>query len=198
MRYWQKVKWTSKLKELQSETTVTKSCTRVAAGDSPKWFFLEDDQGALLDVGRRTQMRTTSKGIFIEMSMKLGGKTPGTWDQQVPMSWRHQFINCMEESFPELTLCEEHWKAQHFAILAYSMWASKHRHRASQIKTETLSPSIQSTLLGQNTTVSLSTVSSGPVETLSTVAAGKRRADNEIIEDQPLAAKKVRRCINPL
>lgn len=112
----------SKASKGESERENTRR--RVAAGESTKWVYLEDQDGALLSVPYAEQMRSFAQSIFEEMLLVLGNDCPAKWSTSAPASWRQHFETMMETKFKELRYCEAHWKAHQLAIHVYAMWQS--------------------------------------------------------------------------
>ncbi|KZW02951.1 hypothetical protein EXIGLDRAFT_701568 [Exidia glandulosa HHB12029] len=99
-----------------------------------KYGFVVDSNGLFIGDGRVTGMVEQAKHIFQEMRRVQAADLPPL----CPPAWGDagiyavlSFVNAIEALYPELTLCEDHWKARQVAAQAYKDWS---RRRGKSVK----------------------------------------------------------------
>ncbi|KZV90651.1 hypothetical protein EXIGLDRAFT_770618 [Exidia glandulosa HHB12029] len=99
-----------------------------------KYGFVVDINGLFIGDGRVTGMVEQAKHIFQEMRRVQAADLPPL----CPPAWGDAgihavltFVNAIEALYPELTLCEDHWKARQVASQAYKDWS---RRRGKSVK----------------------------------------------------------------
>jgi hypothetical protein len=95
------------------------------------FWFLEAADGTIVDGATVTRMRFASKVLWATMLCDYG--TLGSlWTKLTPAQQMEFYLN-IEDEFPFLRLCEDHYKAQKIGTLDYSHWYSV-RSNAKPVK----------------------------------------------------------------
>lgn len=133
VKFWSKGLWTAS----QSKQTVvsqgTRGGARCAEGINVQCRYIEDENGEPVDGHRAKVIRDYAARIFAELLSK--DMAPQTWGQAT-LDARQMYEQSMAKAFPEMRLCEAHWKAHHLATSIYPSWSQTHMHRRSKAKAE--------------------------------------------------------------
>ena len=92
---------------------------------SRKFYFVQNKDGRTVSSTRLDKIRAFARGIFAEMVVQK--VAPLSWNTGVPENLREDFCRRLEAKYPELSYCEDHWKANQIAILIYSNYKT-YRH----------------------------------------------------------------------
>ena len=98
--------------------------------------YMEDENGEQMPELQKTAARSRARGFWTKVS-RNGGTPPaslGKADSDV----RDSFVAYMEEGFPWLRFCENHWKSEQIWINHYGSWltAFKNPARGAVVKAE--------------------------------------------------------------
>ena len=131
IKYWTRDEWTvteSRKKESTDPTdskTGQKGRTRCAQGENVSATFIEDTDGELIGGKEVSDIRAHARSLWKDFYAR--GIAPKKWSD-APRSLIDEYSRDMEEHWPVLQYCANHWKANHIATLAYSQWY-KYYHR---------------------------------------------------------------------
>ena len=124
VKYWFKEDWTNTDSDetdatIMNEMEGTRGPGRVSQGINVTARFVEDPEGNILNGWRVTDMRNLAQQIFHQL-LRCNA---------APVQWRRvsrdsllYYLSEMYSSFPELRLCDSHWKANRLASRQYSGW----------------------------------------------------------------------------
>ncbi|KAI0764458.1 hypothetical protein BC629DRAFT_1541314 [Irpex lacteus] len=70
-------------------------------------------------------MRQTTNGTFRKMEKNKEIGLPDTWARNVDEDQRSMFVSELERRYPELRLCDDHWKANSLAIECFAHFRRK-------------------------------------------------------------------------
>lgn len=124
IRFWTKQEWKDyeASRKDSSDLVATsglKGGTRAALGENVRVQYVEHADGKMVDGGMAIEIRDHARKIWRGLwSHGLAPRTWGAATQQV----EDAFICSMEERFPVLKLCDNHWKARKIATENYSQW----------------------------------------------------------------------------
>ncbi|KAF8220013.1 hypothetical protein L208DRAFT_1077438, partial [Tricholoma matsutake] len=90
--------------------------THVAQGGNVTLRFIEDENRTIIDGFRAMVMHRFAHKLWVGLNSI--GKAPKTWGK-VNAAVAAQYWNEMERKFPELCLCDNHWKSDFIATLNY-------------------------------------------------------------------------------
>jgi hypothetical protein len=113
-------------------TSGTRGATRAAMGENVRVQYVEHADGKMVDGGMVTEIRDHARRIWRGLwSRGLAPRMWGAATQEV----KDAFIRSMEEHFPVLRFCDNHWKAQAIATANYSQWYKYYKAKM-EAKTE--------------------------------------------------------------
>ena len=98
------------------------SSKRSGKKESTSSCFMEDENGEPIPEHTRSAARSKAKGFWIEIFAK--GIAPATYGK-AGIDMRNQYISLMENTFPWLRYCENHWKADQIWRNGYPDWYSR-------------------------------------------------------------------------
>ncbi|KAI0085959.1 hypothetical protein BDY19DRAFT_996387 [Irpex rosettiformis] len=110
-RFWFKDDWLKYRSVLKDKNTANDDkCESTTLG------FITERNGECVSSARLAEIRKTANGTFrmMERSHKFG--LPKTWARDVDEDQCEVFAREMERRYPELRLCDNHWKADSVAI----------------------------------------------------------------------------------
>ncbi|KAF8237525.1 hypothetical protein L208DRAFT_1247089 [Tricholoma matsutake] len=90
--------------------------TCAAQGENVTLRFIEDENGTVIDGFRAMVMHRFARELWAGLNSI--GKAPKTWGK-VDAAVAAQYWNEMEWKFPELRLCDNHWRSDFIATLNY-------------------------------------------------------------------------------
>lgn len=124
VRFWAKQEWKDyeASRKDSSDLVVTSGArgpARAAMGENVRVQYVEHADGKMVYGGMATEIRDHARRIWRGLwSRGLAPRTWGAATQEV----EDAFIRSMEERFPVLNFCDNHWKAQAIATANYSQW----------------------------------------------------------------------------
>ncbi|KAF8840954.1 hypothetical protein BDN67DRAFT_1011083 [Paxillus ammoniavirescens] len=86
--------------------------------------FLEDENGIVIDEDTQRRMREYQHALFF--TLRCFNLAPTSWLCCTDVA-REYFLRFMRTKFPIFSLCDDHWKADNFAMLYYSQWGDRPR-----------------------------------------------------------------------
>ena len=92
---------------------------------------MEDEDGNQMPEATKSAVRASARGYF--EGMLASGTAPTTWGS-VPLRAKNELTNILENQFPFLRLCDNHWKANMVATNSYSQWHPTASERAAAAK----------------------------------------------------------------
>ncbi|KAJ3558411.1 hypothetical protein NM688_g937 [Phlebia brevispora] len=141
-----------------------------------QYFFLKDEYGNLVPAEYVKKICNWCGTFYNQLVYDLKGPLPKSWESHAPLGIRNEFVKLAEERFPQLALCEDHWKAKQLVIATYPGWHSKHPELRGMRDQE---------LAAVNATQAADTTQQGP-STASTSKERKAGADKSRAETRPL------------
>jgi len=97
--------------------------TRISSGENVTLGYVEDENGNSIDGYRVSQITSLTREIWMHLRNK--GLAPEAWSKgSLPV--HNYYRSEMYKRFPELRLCEGHWKADFIATNSYSGWYRTH------------------------------------------------------------------------
>jgi hypothetical protein len=122
VQFWKKVDWHNN--KLHDTTRLNNKAnshgrTKVANSENSTLEYVEDANGQRVDSYRVTQIRQLTREIWMHLCDH--GVAPKTW-MKSSLPVHSYFHSEMYKRFPELHLCENHWKVDQIAISGYSGW----------------------------------------------------------------------------
>lgn len=133
VKYWEKGEWLAEEKRTtEAALPGTRGGARAAQGINVSLLFVENTDGTPVSGARASSMREQAKTIFKDLHER--NKAPQTWSK-LSEDKKERYAQRMEEIFPELRLCQAHWKAHHIARNVYPSWI-KHRTKKDSVKSE--------------------------------------------------------------
>ena len=84
--------------------------------------YMEDENGDEIPKPQRDEARQVAKGFF--NSLLRFGWAPPVWGR-AGIDIQNEYLHIMEDRFPFLRLCDNHWKARRIATNSYSQWYGK-------------------------------------------------------------------------
>ena len=78
--------------------------------------FITTEDGELVSSSRLAEIRKSAHGTFRMMERNTQVRLPRTWARDVDETQRELFARELERRYPELRLCDNHWKADSVAI----------------------------------------------------------------------------------
>ncbi|KAF8219207.1 hypothetical protein L208DRAFT_1072003, partial [Tricholoma matsutake] len=112
--------------------------TCVAQGENVTLRFIEDENGTIIDGFRAMVMHRFARKLWVGLNSI--GKAPKTWGK-VDAVVAAQYQNEMEWKFPELHLCDNHWKSDFIATLNYPSWYNNNVEKQEHSKHTSVNPS---------------------------------------------------------
>ena len=182
VKFWTRESWQedSRSKQGDSDASATTKDKDIPA----KYSFLQYNDGTPVTLARLNQMRSAARSIYEEMLKN--GTAPMSWDSQVPAESRDLFYARMEKKYPELRLCEDHWKSNQIAIIQYPGWKQARRKQFSALEAPSKAVKVEDTTsispIGDTKTPSMQAPNSSSKKPTSTTSAppldpkGKRPA----------------------
>lgn len=82
--------------------------------------YMEDENGEQISECNKTAARSRARKFWTKVSRN--GGTPPTSLGKADTDVRDAFVACMEDAFPWLRFCENHWKAEQIWINHYGSW----------------------------------------------------------------------------
>lgn len=97
--------------------------------------FVQTADGNVVDGHRASAIRSHLRALLVQLA--AGSRVlPTTWGKSGKEERDYVYLQ-LETAFPELRLCELHWKAQNIVTDVYTKWYSKHiGAQTSRIKIE--------------------------------------------------------------
>jgi hypothetical protein len=86
-----------------------------------KLYFLEDEEGLLLNKTRITNLREFTKGLFMKIRDNLPSALVKSWSH-ADFEYQQIFYAELRHYFAELGYCANNWKARQFISIFYSDW----------------------------------------------------------------------------
>ncbi|KAJ7714321.1 hypothetical protein B0H16DRAFT_1899142, partial [Mycena metata] len=117
--YWQKKTFTDKITHdagRNSRSKITKNSL----------LFITNEKGATPTPETLEDIRKFSYSLFFECEQE--GILPPTWTQ-AGHGFIHRFRATLEEVFPDLRLCDGHWKVDRLGSKVYAAWCGTHRKK---------------------------------------------------------------------
>ena len=133
VRFWFRKDWVNQKKEGLGVTKVNESWTTREKGRGPMGInvtlhYMEDEQGAIVDGFRASEMHKFAQSIWNQLAGAK--KAPRSWGKaELDVAVHYQHEMCCHEMcchFPELGLCKYDWKADQLATDNYPNWVSNH------------------------------------------------------------------------
>jgi hypothetical protein len=132
VKFWTRKEWEAE-KENDGSMQVNQAApcrgkTRMANGENVALKFVEDQHGNSVDGIRVGKIREFARTVWTHL--RDFGQAPPTWKQGshlVQTYYRSQ----MYTNFPELRLCDSHWKVDQIATSSYSGWYRTHGTRTN-------------------------------------------------------------------
>lgn len=117
------------------EVRVTKILEGLTADNvSVTSCYMEDSDGKQVTASQKSAARNRAKRFWLKLA-KNGGTPPASLGK-VDSDTRDEFVVFMEEGFPWLRYCEDHWKSDQVWINHYSSWLKSLSTGGAVIKTE--------------------------------------------------------------
>ncbi len=127
IKFWYRKDWLNFLKDGGNSTDVgiepIRGKTLMSKGINKNAKYIEDADGKPVDGWRLRDIRSHACAIW--ESFRSVGRAPSTWrraNTEVSSVCRRE----MRTKFPELTFCENDWKADQLATEHYPSWYSNH------------------------------------------------------------------------
>jgi hypothetical protein len=136
VKYWYRHEWNA-AEVNQAARIGAQGKTRVALGENVSLKFIEDETGVVIDGFRVTAIRRFARELWAGLNSI--GKAPKTWGK-VDAAVAAQYRNEMEQKYPELRLCDNHWKADLIATLGYPSWSNSHLEKEEHLKRSSANP----------------------------------------------------------
>jgi hypothetical protein len=138
VRFWTKQEWRDyeTSRKDSSDLVVTSSArgaTRAAMGENVRVQYVEHADSKMVDGGMATEIRDQARKIWRGLWSR--GLAPRTWGAATH-EVEDAFIRSMEECFPVLQFCDNHWKAQAIATANYSQWYKYHKAKMEASEAE--------------------------------------------------------------
>jgi hypothetical protein len=138
VRFWTKQEWRDyeTSRKDTSDLVVTsgaRGATRAAMGENVRVQYVEHADGKMVDGGMATEIRDQARKIWRGLWSR--GLAPRTWGAATH-EVEDAFIRSMEERFPVLQFCDNHWKAQAIATANYSQWYKYHKAKMEASEAE--------------------------------------------------------------
>jgi hypothetical protein len=99
--------------------------------------YLEETNGTPVTGTEVSKIREYARSIFIEFDTR--GVAPRKWSQ-MPRSVKDQYVRDMENQWPILRYCEDHWKANQVGSSGYSQWYGYHHMSSDDNNGDTKGP----------------------------------------------------------
>ncbi|KAF7979643.1 hypothetical protein HWV62_41609 [Athelia sp. TMB] len=133
VRYWRQQYWTIEEAKASISTVPDKmACkrggTRMKEGENVAMRFVEYENGQEVDGHRAKSIRAHARAIWNHMATQQKPHTAWGKTGQVEREYYHLE---MEKAFPELRLCENHWKASRIATVYYTKWHANRKFSSS-------------------------------------------------------------------
>lgn len=97
----------------------TESSKQSGKKGSTSSCFMEDEEGEAIPKHTRDAARSKAKGFWIEILAK--GIAPPSYGK-AGINMKNEYITLMENAFPWLRYCENHWKSEQIWRNGYSDW----------------------------------------------------------------------------
>lgn len=110
-RFWTKKAWLDYRKALKEANS-----GRGEKLENGVLGFVTGKSGECVSPERLGDMRKSALGILRTMAKDPNTGVPDTWGRRANHTQRRAFYTELEQEFPELSLCESHWKADSVAI----------------------------------------------------------------------------------
>ena len=133
--YWYRHEWNNESSQVAHIGTQGK--TRAAQGENVSLKFIKNEDEKVIDGFRATAMRRFARELWAGLNSV--GKAPKTWGK-VDAAVAAQYRNEMEQKFPELRLCDNHWKADLIATLNYPSWYNNNVEKEEHSKRASVDP----------------------------------------------------------
>jgi hypothetical protein len=136
--FWTKQEWRDfeASRKDSSDLVVTSSvrgAIRAAMGKNVWVQYVKHADGKMVDGGMATEIRDQARKIW--RGLWSQGLAPRTWGAATH-EVEDAFIHSMEERFPVLQFCDNHWKAQAIATANYSQWYKYHKAKMEASEAE--------------------------------------------------------------
>ncbi|KAK0219558.1 hypothetical protein EDD85DRAFT_989018 [Armillaria nabsnona] len=119
----------------------TKGNARASQGINVALRFICDIDGNIIDGHRATAIRSRAREIWHELYKRR--LAPKVWGD-LSISAKNYYLHHMYQGFPELHLCEGHWKVLRVATNNYSQWyndaTKKRKARKADVSASTQRP----------------------------------------------------------
>ena len=96
-----------------------------------KHGYIEYESGLPADGHHVKAIHQLAKAFYTELDKR--GAAPSTWSD-LSGNERQRFEQQMEEAYPELALCQDHWKVNAIATAQYPAWIQTRSRRAGKQK----------------------------------------------------------------
>ena len=138
MKFWHRAEWTThknttKAFTPKDGTKPARGRGQAAQGKNIMSGFIEDENGNAVDGHCVTAIRAHARAIWVSLG-KLN-LLPATWgkaDSKAQQEYRQE----MRAKFPELSLCDNNWKADQIATDTYPSWYKNHPENFLVVKEE--------------------------------------------------------------
>jgi hypothetical protein len=132
IKFWTRKEWDAE-KENDGSMQVNQVApcrgkTRMANGENVALKFVEDQHGNAVDGIRVGKIRELARTVWTHL--RDLGQAPPTWKQGSHLVHSY-YRSQMYTIFPELRLCDSHWKVDQIAIFSYSGWYRTHGTRTN-------------------------------------------------------------------
>lgn len=130
VKFWYRHEWnTAENNQVAHVGAGAQGKTHAAQGENVTLKFIKDENGMVSGL-LQCELWASLTGI---------GKAPKTWGK-VDAGVAAQYQNEMEQKFSELSLCDNHWKADFIATLNYPLWYNNNVEKDEHLKCASANP----------------------------------------------------------
>jgi hypothetical protein len=142
IKYWTKKEWTEAQSAKKNSSDPTdqpgaRGKSRCAQGVNVSAKYLEEHNGMPVTGTKAAKIREYARSIWIDFDAR--GVAPRKWSH-APRSVQDEYVRDMENQWPILQYCEDHWKVHHLATNSYPQWYKSHHVSKKVDNTETKGP----------------------------------------------------------
>ncbi|KDQ07817.1 hypothetical protein BOTBODRAFT_59750 [Botryobasidium botryosum FD-172 SS1] len=129
VRYWTRDEWNTAQKDIDTTEPTQPSGSHAGSGKvgNVKMGFVEDENDVSIDGPKAVDIRARCREIW--QNLRSRGLAPAKWGEATPQVDDY-YRSQMHSGYPELRLCENHWKVDCIAAIYYTKWYARRRSRA--------------------------------------------------------------------
>jgi hypothetical protein len=136
VKFWTRQEWDDHESRSKDFSTLrrkggTRGPGRYSKGVNVRTCYIEKEDGTPVCGDTAGKIRAFARQIWVELYER--GNAPGTWGQ-ASLAASNKYIREMENRWPVLRYCEDHWKVHALATLNYSQWYRWYDERRTREK----------------------------------------------------------------